>query len=78
MADNTQEPADLTLHYLHRLDENVSALRGDVRELKIRMTSVEQGLAAVNQSLALQSGRIDRIEIRLERIERRLDLVEQH
>lgn len=50
------------LHYLRRIDEAAAASREDVREIKVRVTSMEQGLAAVNQTLALQSGRSDRVE----------------
>jgi archaellum component FlaC len=43
-------------------------LKEDVRDVKIRMTSVEEGLAGVNR-------RLDRIEDRVKHIETRLDLV---
>jgi hypothetical protein len=41
----------------------------DVRDLKVRMTAVEEGLAGVNR-------RLDRHETRLDRIERRMDLTD--
>ncbi len=65
MAD---EPDNLVLVYLRRLDEKVDRLIDDVQDLKVRMTHVEEGLAGVNR-------RLDRLEVRVERIERRLDLV---
>jgi hypothetical protein len=40
----------------------------DVKDIKVRLTSVEEALAGVNR-------RIDRTEGRLDRIERRLELV---
>jgi uncharacterized coiled-coil protein SlyX len=76
MSDAPKGPAGHTRHYLRRIDEVVGASREDMRELKVRMTSVEHGLAAFNQTLALQSRRIERVEVRLERIEGRLDIVE--
>jgi hypothetical protein len=66
MAD---EPDSLVLAMLRRIDANVAETREDIRDLKGRMTHVEEGLAGVNR-------RIDRVELRLDRIERRLDLVD--
>jgi tetrahydromethanopterin S-methyltransferase subunit G len=54
---------------LSRIEERIDLLVGDVQDLKVRATHVEEGLAGVNR-------RLDRIEQRVERIERRLDLVE--
>jgi tetrahydromethanopterin S-methyltransferase subunit G len=54
---------------LARMEERIDLLVGDVQDLKVRATHVEEGLAGVNR-------RLDRIEQRVERIERRLDLVE--
>jgi DNA repair ATPase RecN len=64
------EPDNVLLAYLRRIDEKIDRLIDDVRDLKARVTNVEEGLAAVNR-------RLDRVETRLDRIERRLDLVEQ-
>ena len=65
----TDEPDNLVLVYLRRIDEKVDGLRDDVRDLKVRMTSLEEGIVGVQR-------RIDRLEMRVERIERRLDLVD--
>ena len=64
MAD---EPENLTLVFLRRLDTKMDRLIDDVADLKTRMTGVEEAVAG-------QSRRIDRIEARLDHIERRLDL----
>jgi archaellum component FlaC len=66
MAD---EPDNIVLIYLRRLDEKLDRVVDDVRDLKVRVTGVEEGLAGINR-------RLDRVETRLDRIERRLDLVE--
>ena len=74
------EPENLTLQLLremrdenrqrfNRIDEKLDRVGADLRDLKIRMTNVEEGLAGVNR-------RIDRIDERLERVERRLELTE--
>jgi predicted nuclease with TOPRIM domain len=65
----TDEPDNLVLQYLRRLDAKVDRVIDDMRDVKVRLTGVEEGLAGVNR-------RIDRVESRLDRIERRLDLVE--
>ena len=64
MAD---EPENIMLLLLRRIDEKVDRLVADVQDLKQRMTLVEVQLAG-------QAVRIDRVEARLDRIERRLEL----
>jgi hypothetical protein len=63
----TEEPDNIVLVYLRRLDEKVDRLIDEVRDLKVRMTNVEEGLAGVHR-------RLDRVEDRMEQVERRLDL----
>lgn len=65
----TDEPDNLVLRYLRRIDEKLDLVRADVSELKTRAGLLEQQYASI-------SSRVDRIETRLERIEHRLDLVE--
>jgi hypothetical protein len=66
MAD---EPENLVLVMLRRIDGKLDRIADDVRDLKVRQTATEEALAGVNR-------RLDRIELRVERIEKRLDLVE--
>jgi hypothetical protein len=66
MADG---PESVLLEYMRRFDRKLNDLIDDVRELKIRMTGVEEGLAGVNR-------RLDRMEGRFERVERRLELTD--
>ena len=63
------EPENLILTLLRRMDSKLDRVIDDVQDLKIRMTAVEEGLAGVNR-------RLDRIEVRVERVERKLDLVD--
>ena len=63
------EPENLILSLLRRMDSKLDRVIDDVQDLKIRMTAVEEGLAGVNR-------RLDRIEVRVERVERKLDLVD--
>ena len=64
----TEESDNLILRYLRSIDAKLDRLSDDLHDLKIRTTSVEEGLAGVNR-------RLDRVEGRLDHIERRLDLV---
>ncbi len=65
----TDEPDNIVLVTLRRMDGKLDRIIEDIQNLKVRMTSVEEGLVGVNR-------RVDRIEQRLDRIERRLDLTE--
>jgi predicted nucleic acid-binding Zn-ribbon protein len=64
-----EAPENILLEYMRRFDRKIDALGDDMRDLKVRMTSVETGLAGVQR-------RIDRVEERLERIGRRLNLAD--
>ena len=63
-----EEPDNLVLQLLRRMDTKLDRVLDDVSDLKVRMTHVEEGLAGVNR-------RLDRLEARVDRIEQRLDLV---
>ncbi len=73
----TDEPDNLTLRFLRRIDEKIDRLTDDVHDLKTRMTAVERQLGDIHVAIAGVNGRIDKMEARLDRIERRLDLVPQ-
>ncbi len=71
----SDRPDNLVLHRLdlifrqnNRVLEQLDRLVGDTRDLKLRMTAVEEGVTGVNR-------RLDRHEDRLDRIERRLEIV---
>jgi hypothetical protein len=66
MAD---DPDSLVLVYLRRLDEKVDRIGDDVRELKGRMTALEESVVGVQR-------RMDRLDLRLDRVEKRLDLAD--
>jgi len=63
------EPDNVVLAYPRRIDEKVDRVIDDVRDIKVRVTNLEQGQAGIQR-------RLDRVEARLDRIERRLALVE--
>ena len=62
------EPNNVALVYLRRIDEKVDRVIEDVRDIKFRVTNLEEGQAGIL--------RLDRVNARLDRIERRLDLVD--
>ena len=66
MAD---EPDNVVLVLLRKIDERIERMAEDLQDLKVRVTSVEEGLAGVNR-------RLDRLDGRVERIERRLELTD--
>ncbi|WP_269513561.1 hypothetical protein [Brevundimonas subvibrioides] len=63
------EPDNIVLTLLRRMDTKLDRVLDDISDLKVRMTHVEEGLAGVNR-------RLDRLETRVDRIEKRLDLVD--
>jgi hypothetical protein len=76
----SDDPENLMLIFLRRLDGKMDGLIQDVADLKLRMTAVEillGAMAATEQShYASLATRLDRHDGRLGRIERRLDLAE--
>ena len=77
----SDEPENLILVYLRRIDEKVDRLGVDMHDVKQRLTSLVRQVANLHTEIghihgdfAGQSARIDRIDLRLDRIERRLEL----
>ena len=73
MADETE---NFTLQLLRQMDRRLQGIEvkidrviDDVHDLKVRQSSVEEGLAGVNR-------RLDRLDVRVERIEHRLELAD--
>ncbi len=75
----TDEPENLILVYLRRLDAKLDSVIDVLTDHSRRLTSLEIGLANVAATEASHYAnlalRVDRVEERLLRIERRLDLV---
>ena len=61
------EPDNVVLVLLRKIDERTMRMADDLQDLKARVTSFEEGLAGVNR-------RLDRLDSRVDRIERRLEL----
>ncbi len=65
----SDQPENLTLIYLRRLDEKMDQLRADMIEVKERLGLLEAQGASVSR-------RVDRLFGDVEHIRRRLDLVD--
>jgi archaellum component FlaC len=67
---------ELIYGVLQKMQEDMSEMKFDVRDLKIRMTMVEEHLGSSIIAISGVNSRLDRMADRVERIERRLDLTE--
>jgi predicted nuclease with TOPRIM domain len=80
MADNIE---NLLLEPLRAISADIGGIKEDVREIKQRLTSLENAVAGLRRDNANlygdvidQQTRYDRLVERVERIERRLDLAD--
>jgi tetrahydromethanopterin S-methyltransferase subunit G len=73
MAD---EPINLVLARLNRLDDKFDSVLSGILEIKQRVGSLETQVAQLHVDFAAMSNRMDRMDARLDRIEKRLDLVD--
>ncbi len=77
----SDQPENLILVYLRRIDQKVDGLADALRELKHRVGNpdiVTGNLAVVETShYASLAGRLDRLDDRVDRIERRLGLIDE-
>ena len=81
MAD---DPDDLILVYLRRIDAKVDAMAQDIRELKERVSSLEIAVASVRRDIAVLAETdarlqyaVDRLRDDVGRIQRRLELTDE-
>nr|WP_221364447.1 hypothetical protein [Sphingomonas jinjuensis] len=61
---------------LQKLQSDVSEMKFDMRDLKVRMTMVEEHLGSSIIAISGVNSRLDRLNDRVERIENRLDLTD--
>ncbi len=74
---------NLILEHLRVIRSDIGLLRDDSREIKSRLTSVEQGMSVLRKDSAAQysdvvdtHSRYDRLAERIEMIEKRLEIAE--
>ncbi|WOE73919.1 hypothetical protein [Alterisphingorhabdus coralli] len=70
----TENVENLILERLKRIDQRLGTMEGDIQDLKIRMTAMEEHMAGLFTSMAGVHSRLDRFDERLSRVEKRLDL----
>jgi len=73
MAD---EPENLVLVCLRRFDQQLGELRGDNRNIALRVGALEQRFSALEARFASLEEQMIGVNQRLDGIERRLDLVD--
>ena len=66
--------SELIYSILQRMQADMSEIKFDMRDLKIRMTMVEEHLGGSIIAISGVNSRLDRLNDRVERIETRLDL----
>ena len=69
---------DLIYAVLQKMQADMSDLKFDMRDLKTRMTMMEEHLGHSIIGISGVNSRLDRMSDRVERIERRLDLTDAH
>ncbi|MEN2785345.1 hypothetical protein ACFOKI_13005 [Sphingomonas qilianensis] len=69
---------DLIYSVLQKMQGDLAEVKFDVRDLKVRMTMVEEHLGSTIIALSGVNSRLDRLTDRVERIETRLDLTDTH
>ena len=67
---------DLIYSVLQKMQGDMSELKFDMRDAKVRMTMVEEHLGGTLIAISGVNSRLDRLSDRVERIEARLDLTE--
>ena len=72
----TAETESLMLEILKRLQADMSELKFDIHDIKVRTGLPEGHVASLLAAQHHTNERLDRLSSRVERIERRLDLVE--
>lgn len=70
----TDEPDNIVLRYLRKLDEKLDPLDGRQQETVAELRSIKTHMSAFMQSELSHDSSIASIIARLEKIERRLDL----
>ena len=75
-AQNGAVTNELIYSVLQKMQGDMSEMKFDVRDLKTRMTMVEEHLGSSIIAISGVNSRLDRMSDRVERIERRLELTE--
>jgi hypothetical protein len=69
---------ELIFSVLQKVQSDMSELKFDMRDLKIRMTAAEEHVGSLVIAVSGTNNRLDRLTDRIDRIEHRLDLTDSH
>jgi hypothetical protein len=72
----TDEPTNIVLEHLRRIDGKVDGVLDEMRHMNLRMGSIEKVLSGQYVADVDQNQELDRLKTRVDRIERRLELSE--
>jgi predicted nucleic acid-binding Zn-ribbon protein len=72
----SDEPENIVLRYLRRIDERTDRFEHSMEDIKTRLTSVEGQVSLLRADVVHVNHRLDRVDERLSRIEKRLDLID--
>jgi len=72
----SDQPDNILLAYMRRLDQKLDRLIDDVADLKLRVSGVEAEIGRLRIDIAGVNSRLDRLERRIDLLERRQDAVE--
>jgi tetrahydromethanopterin S-methyltransferase subunit G len=72
----TEEITNLVLEHLRDIRPRVDNLQGDMRQVILRLGSIERHVAELNISDVKQNSEINRIKQRLDRLERRFEVTD--
>ena len=70
----TEQTENLVLEYLRAMRADISTIKQDIREIKMRVASLESHIAGILGDVLRQNSRIEDLADRVERIEHRLEL----
>jgi archaellum component FlaC len=68
--------SELIYNVLQKMQTDMSEMKFDIRDLKTRMTMVEEHMGSSIIAISGVNNRLDRLNDRVERIEQRLDLTD--
>ncbi len=71
-----QQVLDYLRERFGRVDEQLSAIRDEQREQRLRLSAIERDVAGIKTDMARLDLRLDRMHDQLDRIERRPELTE--
>ncbi len=70
----TEETENVVLEILKRIQTDMSDMRDDISELKMRATALDEHMGGLIIQVSGNNNRLDRMDERLKRVERRLEL----